>query len=178
MCGHLEGEFNMLHVVLYEPEIPQNTGNIMRTCASAGAQLHLIEPLGFIFDEKKVRRSVMDYDSLLEVHRHVDWDAFLTTVKGPMFFLTRYGQHNHSDFNYSAIEEDIYLIFGKESTGIPKDILQSNLDHCFRIPMIAEARSMNLSNCVAIATFEVMRQLDYPGLSPFEVQKGKDFITE
>lgn len=168
----------MLHIVLYEPEIPQNTGNIMRTCASAGATLHLIEPLGFIFDEKKVKRSVMDYTEILEVHRHVDWEQFMTTVKGPLFFLTRYGQHNHSDFDYSAIEDDIYLVFGKESSGIPKTILQNHLDHCFRIPMVSAARSMNLSNCVAIATFEVLRQLKYEGLSPFEVQKGKDFITE
>lgn len=168
----------MLHIVLYEPEIPQNTGNIMRTCASAGAMLHLIEPLGFIFDEARVKRAVMDYTDILEVQRHVDWESFLSTTQGPLFFLTRYGQHNHSDFDYAAIEEDIYLVFGKESSGIPKEILQDNLDHCFRIPMVPEARSMNLSNTVAIATFEVMRQLGYPGLSPFEVQKGKDFITQ
>lgn len=166
----------MIHVVLYEPEIPQNTGNIMRTCASAGASLHLIEPLGFIFDEKRVKRAVMDYDALVEVKRHADWNEFLKTVKGPMFFLTRYGQHNHSDFDYASIEEDIYLVFGKESTGIPKEILQSNLDHCFRIPMVADARSMNISNTVAIAVYEVSRQQSYANLSQFEVQKGKDFI--
>lgn len=174
----LEGELNMLHIVLYEPEIPQNTGNIMRTCASAGATLHLIEPLGFIFDEKKVKRSVMDYTEILEVHRHVDWESFLEQMNGQMFFLTRYGQHNHSDFNYKDLDEDIYLVFGKESSGIPKPILQNNLDHCFRIPMVAQARSMNLSNCVAIATFEVLRQFNYEGLSEFEVQKGKDFIIQ
>lgn len=168
----------MIHVVLFEPEIPQNTGNIMRTCASGGATLHLIEPLGFIFDEKRVKRAVMDYDDLLEVNRHEDWGAFMETVKGPLFFLTRYGQHNHSDFDYSSIEEDIYLVFGKESTGIPKHILQSNLDNCFRIPMIDKARSMNLSNTVAIALFEVLRQKSYNGLSQFEVQKGKDFIEQ
>ena len=166
----------MIHVVLYEPEIPQNTGNIMRTCASSGASLHLIEPLGFIFDEKRVRRAVMDYDSLVNIERHVDWDSFLKTVKGPLFYLTRYGQHSHSGFNYAEIEEDIYLVFGKESTGIPKDILKRNLDHCFRIPMSKDARSMNLSNVVAITVFEVLRQKDYEGLSFFEVQKGKDFI--
>lgn len=168
----------MIHVVLYEPEIPQNTGNIMRTCASAGAMLHLIEPLGFIFDEKRVKRSVMDYDDLVIVKRHADWNEFLTTVNGPLFFLTRYGQHNHSDFNYQAIEEDIYLVFGKESTGIPKEILKQNLDYCFRIPMVERARSMNISNTVAIALFEVLRQQGYQGLSQVEVQKGKDFILE
>ena len=168
----------MLHVVLYEPEIPQNTGNIMRTCASAGAKLHLIEPLGFILDEQRVRRSVMDYGELLDMERHVDWESFIAQVKGPVFYLTRYGQHNHSDFDYSVIEEDIYLVFGKESTGIPKAILQENLDQCFRIPMIKDARSMNLSNTVAIAVFEVLRQQSYKGLSQFEVQKGKDFIIQ
>ena len=168
----------MLHIVLYEPEIPQNTGNIMRTCASAGAKLHLIEPLGFIFDEARVKRSVMDYTDILELERDVDWESFLQTMDGEMFFLTRYGQNNHSDFDYASLDKDIYLVFGKESTGIPKEILQTNLDHCFRIPMVPQARSMNISNTVAIATFEVLRQLDYQGLSPFEVQKGKDFIKE
>ncbi len=168
----------MLHIVLYEPEIPQNTGNIMRTCASVGATLHLIEPLGFIFDENRVKRSVMDYTDILEVKRHMDWETFLETMNGEMFFLTRYGQNNHSDFDYKALDTDIYLVFGKESSGIPKAILQEHLDHCFRIPMVDKARSMNVSNTVAIAAFEVMRQLDYEGLSPFEVQKGKDFILE
>lgn len=168
----------MLHIVLYEPEIPQNTGNIMRTCASVGATLHLIEPLGFIFDENRVKRSVMDYTDILEVKRHMDWETFLETMNGEMFFLTRYGQNNHSDFDYKALDSDIYLVFGKESSGIPKAILQEHLDHCFRIPMVDKARSMNVSNTVAIAAFEVMRQLDYEGLSPFEVQKGKDFILE
>ncbi|WP_159637911.1 tRNA (cytidine(34)-2'-O)-methyltransferase [Erysipelothrix anatis] len=168
----------MIHVVLYEPEIPQNTGNIMRTCAAAGATLHLIEPLGFILDEKRVKRSVMDYSEDLEVIRHVDWQAFVDQTKGPMFFLTRYGEYTHSDFDYASIEQDIYLVFGKESTGIPKDILKANYDHCFRIPMAPSARSMNLSNTVAICVFEVLRQKEYDGLSRVEVQKGKDFLKD
>lgn len=168
----------MIHVVLFEPEIPQNTGNIMRTCASAGAVLHLIEPLGFNYDDKRVKRAVMDYGELLEVHRHQSWSDFLAITQGPLFFLTRYGQHNHSDFDFKAVEADIYLVFGKESTGIPKAILQTDLDRCFRIPMVADARSMNLSNTVAIAVFEVLRQKAYAGLSQFEVQKGADFIKQ
>ncbi|AYV34868.1 tRNA (cytidine(34)-2'-O)-methyltransferase [Erysipelothrix amsterdamensis] len=169
----------MIHVVLYEPEIPQNTGNIMRTCVASGAALHLIEPLGFILDEKRVKRSVMDYSDDLNLTRHLDWESFLKTVKGPVFYLTRYGEHTHSDFDYTAIEEtDIYLVFGKESTGIPKSILKENYDHCFRIPMAPNARSMNLSNTVAICVFEVLRQIGYPELATHEVLKGKDFLKD
>lgn len=150
----------------------------MRTCVAAGAMLHLIEPLGFRWDEKRVKRSVMDYDAYIEVKRHEDWNAFLKQQNGTMFFLTRYGESTHSDFDYASIEGDIYLVFGKESTGIPKDILRAHFDHCFRIPMSENARSMNLSNTVAICVFEVLRQLDYSGLSKFEVQKGKHFLRD
>lgn len=168
----------MIHVVLYEPEIPENTGNVMRTCAAAGATLHLIEPLGWIWDDKRVKRAVMDYDKYITLKRHIDWNTFLQEVNGPMFFLTRYGESTHSDFDYAAIEEDIYLVFGKESTGIPKDILKAHFANCFRIPMSANARSMNLSNTVAIVVFEVLRQLDYAGLSRYEVQKGAHFLRD
>lgn len=168
----------MIHVVLYEPEIPDNTGNIMRTCAASGATLHLIEPLGFIWDDKRVKRSVMDYDQYMTLERHIDWESFLETVQGPMFFLTRYGEKVHSDFNYQEIEEDIYLVFGKESSGIPKEILKANFDHSFRIPMSENARSMNLANTVAIVVFEVLRQKNYEGLSRYEVQKGKHFLKD
>lgn len=166
----------MIHVVLYQPEIPQNTGNIMRTCAASGATLHLIEPLGFILDEKRVKRSVMDYTDQLVLKRHDDWESFLQEEKGALFFLTRYGDHPHSDFDFASLDEDIYLVFGKESTGIPKEILKENIERCFRIPMAADARSMNLSNTVAITVFEVLRQKNYEGLSMQEVQKGSDFL--
>ena len=168
----------MIHVVLYEPEIPENTGNIMRTCAAAGATLHIIEPIGWIWDDKRVKRSVMDYDQFMVLKRHDDWNSFLKEVNGEMFFLTRYGESVHSDFNYSEIEGDVYLVFGKESTGIPKDILKANFDHAFRIPMSENARSMNLSNTVAIVVFEVLRQLGYEGLSKVEVQKGAHFLRD
>lgn len=168
----------MIHIVLYEPEIPENTGNIMRTCAAAGATLHIIEPIGWIWDDKRVKRSVMDYDQYMVLKRHKNWEAFLEQAKGEMFFLTRYGESTHSDFDYAAIEEDIYLVFGKESTGIPKDILKQHFDHAFRIPMTEHARSMNLSNTVAIVCFEVLRQTGYKGLSKFEVQKGAHYLRD
>lgn len=168
----------MIHVVLYEPEIPENTGNIMRTCAAAGATLHIIEPIGWIWDDKRVKRSVMDYDQYMVLKRHQNWQAFLDQADGEMFFLTRYGESTHSDFDYQAIDKDIYLVFGKESTGIPKDILKQHFEHAFRIPMSANARSMNLSNTVAIVVFEVLRQKDYDGLSKYEVQKGAHYLRD
>lgn len=166
----------MIHVVLFEPEIPQNTGNIMRTCMASGCELHIIEPTGFIMDDKRMRRSVMDYEKQLVYHVHEDSNAFFQQMNGQLYFVTRYGQHRYSDIDYTAINQDIYLMFGKESTGIPKEILQTNLDHCIRIPMVREARSLNLSNCVALVVYDVLRQLNFPELSSFEVQKGADWI--
>ncbi|NMB17891.1 MAG: tRNA (cytidine(34)-2'-O)-methyltransferase [Erysipelothrix sp.] len=168
----------MLHIVLYEPEIPQNTGNIMRTCAALNAKLHLIEPLGFILDEKRVKRAVMDYIDILNYTVHDSFQSFLETVDGELFFLTRYGQKMHSDFDYGQIDKDIYLIFGSESKGIPLEILRQYKEHAFRIPMSHFARSLNLSNAVAICGYEVMRQLEYEGLSKYEVQKGRDHIDK
>lgn len=168
----------MIHVVLYEPEIPENTGNIMRTCAAAGAMLHIIEPIGWIWDDKRVKRSVMDYDQFMVLKRHDSWADFAKDVKGEMFFLTRYGESVHSDFDYGNIEEDIYLVFGKESTGIPKPLLREHFSHAFRIPMAPAARSMNLSNTVALVVYEVLRQKNYEGLSRVEVQKGEHFLRD
>lgn len=167
----------MIHVVLFEPEIPQNTGNIMRTCMASGCILHLIEPLGFQLDEKHLRRAGMDYRNELEYHTYENWDAFLKQHPSDNFyFVTRYGKVPPETYDYQQCEGDIYLIFGKESTGIPKDLLKEHLDHCMRIPMIASARSLNLSNCVAIVVYEVLKQLDYPGLEKHECIKGEDFL--
>lgn len=167
----------MIHVVLYEPEIPQNTGNIMRTCVAAGCRLHLIEPLGFSLDEQKIRRSGMDYRKDLVMNVYPDWQTFCDqNPEGEFYYLTRYGRRPPSDFDYTAALNDIYLIFGKESTGIPKTILSRHLDRCARLPMIGTARSLNLSNCVAICVYEVLRQLDYPGLSRCEQIKGEDWL--
>ena len=167
----------MIHVVLYEPEIPQNTGNIMRTCVAAGCRLHLIEPLGFSLDEQKIRRSGMDYRDKLEMSVYPNWDAFCeANPQGEFYFLTRYGKQPPADFDYTQAQTDIYLVFGRESTGIPKAILRPHLDRCARLPRVADARSLNLSNCVAICVYEVLRQLDYPGLSKTEQIKGEDWL--
>lgn len=168
----------MIHVVLYEPEIPQNTGNIMRTCMAANCKLHLIEPLGFSLDEKHLRRSAMDYVKELDYRIYQNWESFVReNPSDHYYFMTRYAKKAPSDFDFSTIHEDIYLILGKESTGIPKTILRNQLDHCMRLPMVAHARSLNLSNCAAIIVYEVLRQLDYPSLSKVETIKGEDWLN-
>ncbi len=165
-----------INVVLYEPEIPQNTGNIMRTCVAVGAKLHLIEPFGFVLDDKKIRRSGVNYIDKLEYYRYINWDDFLSKNKnGEFYFFTRYGKKPHSDFKYDN-EKDIYLVFGKESTGIPKEILKNYLDRCIRIPTTDNVRALNLSNCVAIGVYEAERQLNYSGLLKSEPFKGENYL--
>ena len=166
----------MINIVLYEPEIPQNTGNIMRTCVALNMRLHLIEPLGFSLDEKHLRRSGMDYINELEYHTYKNWDAFIeNNHPEAIYYVSRYAKKTPDEFTYPD-DKDIYLVFGKESTGIPKALLKGNIDKCTRIPMVGSARSMNLSNCVAICAYEVNRQLDYPDLIKHEVIKGEDFL--
>lgn len=167
----------MIHIVLFEPEIPQNTGNIMRTCAAVGAELHLIKPLGFRLDERAIRRSGMDYRKHLQWQLYEDWNDFYSRNQpGFYVFMTRYGHRPPSAFDFTKTKEDIYLVFGRESTGIDKNILRDHLSECARLPMKKEARSLNLSNCVAICVYEVLRQLDYPELSFDEEIKGKDWL--
>jgi tRNA (cytidine/uridine-2'-O-)-methyltransferase len=170
----------MLHIVLFEPEIPQNTGNIMRTCVAIGAKLHLIEPLGFKLDEKRLKRSALDYYEYIDYKVYEDYASFEKENKGQFFFLTRYGKKTYSDFSFKEVKEDIYLVFGKESTGIEKHILANHLDRCFRIPTTDKVRSINLSNCVALVGYEVLRQLDFPQLFTHEPEthKGKDFLLQ
>lgn len=168
----------MINIVLFEPEIPQNTGNIMRTCAGTGAQLHLIRPLGFSLDEKSIKRSGVNYIEHCSYKIYDNFNDFLDKNDGEMFFLTRYGKVPHSSFDFTKIDKDIYLIFGKESTGIPTEILRKHLDRCFRIPMNENIRALNVSNSVAIVLFEVLRQLDYPNLSKTEIFKGKDYLEQ
>ena len=166
----------MIHIVLYEPEIPQNTGNIMRTCVAMNCQLHLIEPLGFSLDTQHLKRAGMDYMKDLDYKQYANWNEFLQQhPKGEKYYISRYAKKAPDEFIFPQ-DIDIYLIFGKESTGIPKEILKGNLECCIRLPMIASARSMNLSNCVAIMAYEVNRQLDYPTLVKHEVLKGEDFL--
>lgn len=168
----------MINIVLFEPEIPGNTGNIMRTCVATGTKLHLIEPLGFKLDESSIKRSGVNYIDKLEYTVYKNWDEFKEKNDGTYYFFTRYGHKPHSSFDYSNKDEEIYLIFGKESTGIPKEILRTDLDRCMRIPMTDNVRSLNLSNCAAIVLFEVLRQQDYRDLLRDEPHKDKDFIIK
>jgi len=170
----------MFHVVLYEPEIPQNTGNIMRTCVAIGAKLHLIEPLGFKIDETKLRRSALDYYEHLNYVLYKNFNDFQEKNPGTYLFLTRYGKKNYADINYKALMEPIYLIFGKESTGVDRKLLASHLDNCYRIPTTDQVRSLNLSNAVAIVAYEVLRQFDFYDLEKTEPEthKGKDFLDQ
>lgn len=170
----------MINVVLFEPEIPQNTGNIMRTCVASNVKLHLIKPLGFEIDDAHLKRSGVNYIDKLEYVVYENWEDFKSKNVGTYYYFTRYGHKPHTSFDYSNKEENIYLIFGKESTGIPKEILKDDLDHCMRIPMTANVRALNVSNCVAICVYEVLRQQDYRDLLKDEPQdemhKGKDYL--
>ena len=165
----------MINVVLFEPEIPVNTGNIMRTCVATNTRLHLIKPLGFILDDKNLKRSGVNYIDKLDYQVYEDWEDFKSKNNGTYFFFTRYGKKPHTEFNYKK-DDNIYLIFGKESTGIPKSILRPNIDRCMRIPMTDNVRALNVSNSVAIVVYEVLRQRNYEGLLFDEPHKDKDFI--
>ena len=168
----------MINIVLFEPEIPQNTGNIMRTCAATNAKLHLIRPLGFVLSDSVVKRSGVNYLDKVNYTLYDDYEDFCSKNPGEYYFFTRYGKKAHSLFDFSDKEKNIYLIFGKESTGIPKEILRDNLDKCIRIPCTDNFRCLNVSNSVAIALYEVMRQQDYPGMFRCEPFKGEDYIIE
>ena len=168
----------MINVVLYEPEIPGNTGNIMRTCAGTGVKLHLIEPLGFKLDEKSIKRSGANYVDKCDYTVYKNYDEFLSKNKGTFYYLTRYGNKPHTSFDYSNVDENIYLVFGKESTGIPKEILKNDLDHCMRIPMNDNIRALNLSNTVAIMIYEVLRQQNYPNLLFTEPFNGENYLSK
>mgnify|MGYP004658025645 FL=1 len=167
----------MLNVVLFEPEIPQNTGNIMRTCVATNTHLHLIKPLGFYMDEAHLKRSGVNYVNECKYTIYENFDDFLNKNKGEMYYFTRYGKKPHSSLDYTN-KENIYLIFGKESTGIPKEILKDHLDRCIRIPATSGVRALNLSNCVAIGIYEVMRQKNYEGLLQTEPFKGENYLEE
>ena len=168
----------MNNIVLYEPEIPQNTGNIMRTCVGTNTVLHLIKPLGFSLDEKSVKRSAANYMEHLKYFVYENWEDFLEKNKdGEFYFFTRYGHKPHSSFDYSNKDnKNLYFIFGKESQGIPKEILKEHLDTCMRLPMTKELRSLNLSNCCAIVIYEALRQQNYNDLLFDEPHKGSDYL--
>ncbi len=166
----------MINIVLYEPEIPQNTGNIMRTCVATNSKLHLIEPLGFKLDDKTIKRCGVNYINNCDYKVYPNFEEFKKQNKGVYYYFTRYGKKPHTDFKFT--DENIYLIFGKESTGIPKEILQHDLEHCMRFPMTDKVRALNLSNCVAIAVYEVLRQNDYFDLLRTEPFKGADYLEK
>ena len=166
------------HIVLVHPAIPQNTGNIMRSCVAGGASLHLIKPLGFSLDDKHMKRSGLDYVQYLNYQVYENWEDFLSKNDGELYFLTRYSKKCYSDFDFSDSTKDHYFVLGHEHDCIPHDILKEHLDRCMRIPMSGNVRSLNLSNCAMMILYEALRQQDFPGLSKVEVQKGEDFIYE
>lgn len=151
-----------LNVVLLEPEIPQNTGNISRTCAATGISLHMIEPFGFEITDAKLKRAGLDYWQYLDVHYYKNIEEFYQKNEGGHFFY--FSTKAPKCYTQVSYPENSYLIFGKESAGIPEEILKNNLDKCVRIPMLSHIRSLNLSNSVAIAVYEALRQSNFDGL--------------
>ncbi|MBG0730904.1 tRNA (cytidine(34)-2'-O)-methyltransferase [Mycoplasma sp. 'Moose RK'] len=173
----------MINVVLFQPEIGPNTGNIIRSCFATNLKLHIIKPIAFDLDPKHLKRpaaGILLSDIEHEIHRN--WDEFCEKYgKKNWFFITRYGQklYTEVDFKKEITEKkDIFFIFGRESTGIPIEILKKNKKKCLRIPMLAKARSLNLANSVVIVAYEIHRQLNFQDLSHFEVQKGKNYLDE
>lgn len=167
----------MNNIVLYEPEIPQNTGNIMRTCVATDTKLHLIKPFGFVLDDAHLKRSGVNYIDKLEYEVYENWEDFLQKNKGIFYYFTRYGRKPHTSFDYSnKSNENLYFVFGKESTGIPKEILKHDLEHCMRIPMTDKVRALNVSNSVAIVIYEALRQQNYNDLLREEPHKGADYL--
>ena len=164
-----------LNIVLVEPEIPQNTGNIARTCAAIGAKLHLVHPLGFSISEKAVKRAGLDYWDKLEIEEHISFNEFLEKYKpeeNNMFFVTTKGKHVYSEPKYEDMKE-VYLLFGKETKGLPEDILKKYIDKTIRIPMRQTLRSLNLSNSVSIVAYEVFRHVVFDGLEEISLYFDK-----
>lgn len=151
-----------INIVLVEPQIPQNTGNIARTCAVTGARLHLVKPMGFTVTDKHLKRAGLDYWDKLDLTYYENLDDFFERNEGAYYFFTTKGRRRHSDVFY---EGHVYLIFGREDKGLNEDLLYQNEESCVRIPMRNTLRSLNLSNSVAIAAYEVLRQWDYPELT-------------
>lgn len=167
----------MIHIVLYRPEKPQNTGNIMRTCVAIHATLHIIGPITFSVENKDLKRVGMDYIDDLKMRFYPTYDDFVKEHQDvDIYYVTRYAKTVYSSYDLSKHIKDIYLMFGRESTGIPHDILKAHQDRLMRIPMVPEARSLNLSNCVALVAYEVLRQQNFPDLATEEAIKGPDFL--
>ncbi len=169
----------MIHIVLYRPEKPQNTGNIMRTCVAIHATLHIIGPLSFSIDSKDLKRVGMDYIDDLKMFYYSNLESFNEQHPNvDIYYVTRYAKTVYSSFDFSDEIKDYYVMFGRESTGIPHEILREHPDRLLRLPMVPEARSLNLSNCVAILCYEILRQQNFPGLATSETIKGEDFLDK
>ena len=151
----------ILNIVLLEPQIPQNTGNIARTCACTGARLHLIEPMGFHPDDKKLKHAGLDYWHFLDISYYLDWEDFASKNHGEFYYFTTKAQNRYSDKAYG---DNCYLIFGREDAGLPEKLLKAHPEECVRMPMQESCRSLNLSNSVAVGVYEVLRQWDFPKL--------------
>ena len=169
----------MINIVLYRPEKPQNTGNIMRTCVAIHATLHIIGPIIFSIDSKDLRRVGMDYVDDLKYFFYPTYEDFLKQHPNQeIYYVTRYSQKVYSTFDFSDPVKDVFVMFGRESTGIPHDILREHPERLLRLPMVPEARSLNLSNCVAVIAYEILRQQGFQGLSTSEAIKGEDFLKK
>lgn len=153
-----------INIVMVEPEIPQNTGNVARTCAATGARLHLVGPMGFKIDDKKLKRAGLDYWQYLDITYYDSLDDFFEKNKGDFYFFTTKARQVYSDVSYP---DNCYLFFGKETKGLPEELLLENKEKCVRLPMIGDARSLNLSNTVAVAVYEALRQWGFPQLENF-----------
>lgn len=167
----------MLHIVLYQPEIPENTGNIARTCVAFNAHLHLIRPYGFFLTDKNLKRSAVTYWSKVKLHEYDSYEEFVNTnkidSKTQIYYITRYGKHPSNKMKYN-LDNEVYLVFGKESTGIDKQILKNNLNKTIRIPTTNNVRALNLSNCVAMLAYEYVKQTGFAGMElkePFKVDE-------
>jgi len=151
-----------LNIVLVEPEIPQNTGNIARTCAATGCRLHLVRPLGFSVDDRYLKRAGLDYWSLVDINYYDSFDELKSQYPDGLFYYsTTKGMKKHSE---AAYKKDCFIVFGKETAGLPKSLLEENKEFCIRVPMIHDARSLNLANSVAIVVYEALRQIGFPGM--------------
>ncbi|RAK14973.1 tRNA (cytidine/uridine-2'-O-)-methyltransferase [Anoxybacillus vitaminiphilus] len=154
-----------LHVVLYQPEIPANTGNIARTCAATDTTLHLIRPLGFSTDDKMLKRAGLDYWQYVNVFYYDSLQELFDKYKdGEFYFITKFGKQYYSSFDYSDPSKDYFFVFGRETTGLPKELIENNMERCLRIPMNENVRSLNLSNTAAILVYEALRQQGFPGV--------------
>lgn len=154
-----------IHIVLHEPEIPQNTGNIARTCAATGAALHIIRPMGFTIDDRKLKRAGLDYWDKLDITYYDNYEDFLQKhpeAEGRIYYFTTKAPRAYTEVN--PYPDHVFIMFGKETRGIPEEILYENQNTCVRIPMRDTLRSLNLSNSVAIAVYEILRQWDFEGL--------------